>query len=230
WLADNTKEGKAINKAAKCTVCEIALRAHLTDLGKHAKHEKHLANMEKYNTAKQKRLESLGVQVIHNEEKCTDLRLAMYIATHTSIRSVDHLTDLLKVIGKGTALERLRLHRTKCSKLIKNVIAPGLLASLVEDINNTGAYSLIIDESTDISVVKLMAIMVKFFSKTANEMTTEFLGVVEVYRATAEALFESLKEYLNKLQLPIQNIVGVGSDGASSFIGKHNSVFTRLKA
>lgn len=61
-------------------------------------------------------------------------------------------------------MERLRLHRTKCSMLIKNVIAPGLLESLEKDINNTGPYSLIIDESTDISVVKLMAIMVKYFS------------------------------------------------------------------
>lgn len=61
-------------------------------------------------------------------------------------------------------------------------------------------------------------------------MTTEFLGIVEVYRATAEALYDSLKEYLNELKLPIQNIVGVGSDGAWSFIGRHNSVFTRLKA
>lgn len=55
------------------------------------------------------------------------------------------------------------MHRTKCSKLISNVISPALLSELGEDIGNE-PYSLIIDESTDISVQKYMAVYIKYFN------------------------------------------------------------------
>jgi hypothetical protein len=45
---------------ALCTVCEVPLRAHVTDLLRHAVFGKHIANMEKYNTEKQRRLDAMG--------------------------------------------------------------------------------------------------------------------------------------------------------------------------
>ncbi|KAK3908822.1 Zinc finger protein 862 [Frankliniella fusca] len=213
---------------AKCTVCDVALRAHLTDLQKHMNNQKHQANME--NKAKHRSLQTLGVQVVRDETKRLDLKLAMFIAVHANICSMDHLCDLLKDVGKNTTLERLRLHRTKCSKIIKNVLAPALLSDLVDDMNTSGAYSFIIDESTDISVVKYLAIMVKYFSTKEGTMKTEFLGILEVYRATAEALTGALKEYASNLGLNLkEHLVGLGSDGANALIGRHNSVYSRLK-
>lgn len=38
--------------------------------------------------------------VITNEQKTIDLKLAVYVATHTAIKSVDHLCEILKIIGK----------------------------------------------------------------------------------------------------------------------------------
>ena len=74
------------------------------------------------------------------------------------------------------------MHRTKCSKLIANVIAPAMLTNLV---NGDSGYSLIIDESTDISTTRFLALMIKYYSKSGNKMKTEFLVFLEVYRATA---------------------------------------------
>lgn len=37
---------------------------------------------------------------ISNEQKIIDLKLAVYVSTHTSIMSVDHLGEILKVLGK----------------------------------------------------------------------------------------------------------------------------------
>lgn len=65
-----------------------------------------------------------NIVIITNEQKTIDLKLATYVATHTSIKSIDYLCEILKVIGKGTPLCNLKLHRTKCSSLIKYVIAP----------------------------------------------------------------------------------------------------------
>ncbi|KAK3910030.1 SCAN domain-containing protein 3 [Frankliniella fusca] len=72
--------------------------------------------------------------------------------------------------------------------------------------------------------------MVKFFSKTDKTMKCEFLGILEVERGTAEALTHSIKEYISGIGMSIDQLVGIGSDGANAFIGKHNSVFSRLKA
>jgi len=169
------------------------------------------------------------VQVVKDEQKLIDLRLAMYIASHTSINCIDHLAELLKMLGKGSRLEHLRLHRTKCSQLIKNVIAPTMLSELVDDVADS-PFSLIIDESTCISVTKYLAIMIKYFSKSEEAMLTEFLGIIEVYRATADALFTSLIEYFEQIKLQWRNARGLGCDGAMTLIGKHNSVFSRFKA
>lgn len=135
----------------------------------------------------------------------------------------------MRVVGRGSKLESLKLHRTKCTRLITAVIAPCMLAELVSDVGEQG-FSLIIDESTDVSVMKFMAIMIRYYSEAQNEIITDFLGFVEVYRATAVALFESLREFLQKIGLDYKRVIGLGSDGASNLVGIHNSVFALFKA
>lgn len=116
-----------------------------------------------------------------------DLKLAVHIATHSALRSIDHMGELLKVFGKGSCLENLRMHRTKCTKLILNVISPSIVEQLVSDVGNKG-YSLIVDESTDVSVSKYTAYCIRYHSESLNRITIELLGLAIVERATADAL------------------------------------------
>ncbi|KAK3919981.1 Zinc finger protein 862, partial [Frankliniella fusca] len=238
WLAENPA-GAPINKGAQCTVCQSALRAHHADLLKHAENSKHKANMEKYNTLKQSRLETAwcvrqtliitGIEFAGSEKKAIDLKLAVYIACHSAVRSMDHLCDILKIVGKGSKLEHLQLHRTKCSNLISKVIAPAMLTELVEDVGASG-FSLIIDNSTDVSVIKFIALVIRFYSVTDCKIKTEFLGFAEVYRATAAALYDLIKGFLDSVGLNYWNIIGLGTDGASNLCGRNNSVYTLFKA
>lgn len=169
-----------------------------------------------------------GVSTISKEKKNIDLKLAVHIACHSSIRSIDHLGDLLKLHGKGSPLENLKLHRTKCSKLILNVLSPSILQSLVEDIGNS-KYSLIVDESTDVSVSKYMAYCIRYFSKSLQTITNEFLGLVIVERATADALCELTMQFLKEINLNPKNIIGLGVDGASNLCGRNHSLYTLLR-
>lgn len=110
----------------------------------------------------QLRYSCLGISnVVTKQSKVVDLKLAIHIASHSAIRSMDHLGELLKVFGKGSCLENLRMHRTKCAKLILNVISPSIIEELVSDIGDK-RYSLIVDESTDISVSKYMAYCIRY--------------------------------------------------------------------
>ncbi|XP_015378338.1 PREDICTED: uncharacterized protein LOC107172562, partial [Diuraphis noxia] len=133
WLAPADSTANTVAEAY-CKVCRSFLRAHLTDLKRHAKTKIHSDNMVQLNPMKKDQSVLSNIVKISNEQKIIDLKLAVYVSTHTSIMSVDHLGEILKVLGKGTALANLKLHRTKCSSLIQNVIAPTLLEELVQDI------------------------------------------------------------------------------------------------
>ena len=58
--------------------------------------------------------------------KRAELQLAVGIACHCPVIAVDHLIEIIKGNGVGSTLESLKLHRTKCSKLITQVISPAL--------------------------------------------------------------------------------------------------------
>ncbi|KAK3926574.1 General transcription factor II-I repeat domain-containing protein 2 [Frankliniella fusca] len=165
---------------------------------------------------------------INDSTKAVDLRLAVYVAIHCSVRSVDHLAELLTVIGKGSALERTRLHRTKCSKLIAAVIAPAFLTELIRDIGQS-KYSLIVDEVTDITVIKIMGVCVRYYSKSKKCFATDFLGLLQVHSGTGENLAKAVLEYLDKIGLPYMNMESIGVDGAPVMVGIHDSFYTHLR-
>lgn len=121
---------------------------------------------------------SIGITVKSDEQKIRDLKLSMFIANHSAIRSIDHLGKLLKNIC-GSEFQNLELHRTKCSMLIMNVIAPVYFNELVEDIG-ASSYSIIFDESTDIGTNKYMAFCVRYYSSVQLDIITDFLGFVEI--------------------------------------------------
>ncbi|KAF0711661.1 Zinc finger protein, partial [Aphis craccivora] len=208
--------------------CNVVLRAHHNDLVDHSKTAKHVSKKNSLNIKKQPTLNSFGISTKSNESKISDLKLAVHIAAHSSVRSIDHLGEILKSCGKGSTLENIKMHRTKCSQLILNAISPALSEQLVNDIGDHG-YSLIVDESTDISVTKYMAFCVRYFSKSLQKITTQFLGLVNIERATAIALRDITLEFLKELKLVPENIIGLGVDGASNLCGKNHSLFTLLQ-
>lgn len=124
--------------------------------------------------------------------------------------------------------EKLHIHRTKCAAIIKEVIAPVLLSELIEDIGNS-PFSLIIDESTDVSTEKLLCLCVKYYSHKKNSIFTQFVSFVSVVQTTAEDLYDAIVNILNSVGLNSKNIIGIGTDGAANLCGQHKSAYTLLK-
>ncbi|EFA12080.1 hypothetical protein TcasGA2_TC006887 [Tribolium castaneum] len=67
-----------------------------------------------------------------------------------------------------------------------------MLEDLLEDLNEK-YYSFIVDESTDISTIKYLAICVKYFSTKYDRIIIDFLGIVEVESSTGALLYEILE-------------------------------------
>ncbi|KAK3916903.1 Zinc finger MYM-type protein 1 [Frankliniella fusca] len=232
WLEESNEEDKAKGLGeAYCNLCHAHLRAHKKDLERHASRDKHVSRMQFLDRSQQRALDQLGVvAVVTDEAKRTDIRLAMFIAMHCSIKSVDHLGELLRTIGQiqKNSLANIRLHRTKCSKLISAVIAPAFLADLVADVGDS-KYCIIADEATDCSTSKFMGLCIQYHSKTKKKMITDFLGLVQVVRITGVILADALKEYLAKIGLKMSNMRALGTDGANNMCGEHNSFYSHLK-
>ena len=72
------------------------------------------------------------------------------MAVHSSICSVDHLSEMVKELGAKSTLGDIKLHRTKAGMIIKNVNGASLKHKLKQAVM-AKMFSLMIDESTDVS-------------------------------------------------------------------------------
>lgn len=88
------------------------------------------------------------------------MKLAAHVACHSSTSTVDHLGSVVEEISK----KGISLHRTKCTALINSVIGPVVHEDLLEDVGS-GPYSLIVDESTDVTTKKQLCIVIRYYSK-----------------------------------------------------------------
>ncbi|CAD6221992.1 GSCOCG00011696001-RA-CDS [Cotesia congregata] len=122
----------------------------------------------------------------------------------------------------------MKLHRTKCAALIKNILSPCMLEDLVNDMKKS-PYSLIMNECTDISTEKILCIMVRYFSFKKKELLTTFYGIVTIVDATANGIHSALKLQLEADGLSLKNLVGIGVDGANVMVGVNHSVSSLLK-
>ena len=210
---------------AQCKFCKCILRAHHTDLIKHASAQRHLTNAAPFSAART--LEDFGcrVQAVNNSTKIADLLLAVFVACHTAIAAVDHLGNITKTIsGKNVTMAR-----TKCSAIIKNVLRTVFCEQLYNDLKDV-PFSLIIDESTDIGDTKQLCVVVRYYCKRTCSITTTFLAMLTLTDGTADAIFDAIMVFLRTNNIPIANCVGLATDGCSVMVGAHNSVITRFKA
>lgn len=96
------------------------------------------------------------------------------------------------------------------------------------DIGNS-TFSIIIDESTDISVQKLLGIIIIYFSESQNKIVTTFLDMPQLFDFSANGIVEVIKKTLNKYNLKLNNLIGIGIDNASVMTGINNGVYVKLK-
>ena len=211
---------------AHCSLCKQNITPRISNVEKHKQ------------TAKQKRQahfisRNTKINLVPTKEdervKELELQLAVNITCHSSIMAVDHLSEIMVQHGKGSKLEKIKLHRTKCSLLVKKVISPALYQDLCADMAGQ-KYCVILDESTDVSCNKLLCVIIRYHSKSEKRIMTSFLSLIPVVKATGKDLFEALKSCLEQSGLDLVNCIGYASDGASVMVGEHDSVWSRIKA
>ena len=161
--------------------------------------------------------------------KVAELKIAVYIAEHSANLAVDHLGEMLPLLDKRSEVfKKIGIHRTKCSYLQKYVLGPNFRKLLREDIGEE-CFSLIVDESTNESKLSCLGITIKYFSKSLNKIGDTFYRLVPLVDTKAVTVYDAIKKCLNEDNLPLNKMIGIGTDGANAMVGCNHSVFSLLK-
>ena len=170
---------------AYCTFCKVNVNPKLSHLKQHEETAKH----KKVTSAVSSSRKLFAAPTKDDETvKKIELQLSVAITCHSAIIAVDHLGEIIVQHSTGSKLEKMKLHRTKCSCLIKNVISPALYEDLCHDMAGK-KYCVLLDESTDVSCLKHLCVATRYYSDAEKKIVTSFVGLVSVVNATGLDLF-----------------------------------------
>ncbi|XP_070529870.1 SCAN domain-containing protein 3-like [Cardiocondyla obscurior] len=223
WLAPHLSENRAL-----CMICNKSINCRKSDLINHSHTVKHIEN-----SGKCKAISNDNTLSHRDKVKRAEIKLAAFFADHNIAFSiVDHLVPLLKDISIDSKIvQDLSLSRKKCSKIVKNIIAKRETEKLILNLK-TRKFSVLIDESTDISETKIMCVLVRYLSPINKKISTQLLDLIslDAKDCSSSKIFEAFKNLFQTKQIPLTNIIGLACDNASVMIGCNNSFMTHLKS
>ena len=91
------------------------------------------------------------------------------------------------------------------------------------ELRNSPFIGIGIDESTDRSQEKHIAVIVRYVSKSGKIVTT-FLQCAKIKDGCAATVFQALTDVLKHFEVPYKKVVGLGTDGASVMASDRNGL------
>lgn len=225
WLEPDNNDKYIV----RCKVCDDKLsNTNKAKLLAHKATKKHIRNFESRRTTPSiaNFLAKKGPSLKENVTKA-ELSLVSFLAEHnTPFAQADHLVGLCKKMFPDSAIAKaMSLKRTKASYVMRGVADQE--RSDINSILETTKFSIIIDESTDISVSQILAVIVRYYDNVQCCVKDALLDTVEVEDGTAQGLYTSVKTLFAQRNIPINNVIGFASDNCSTMMGV-NSGFQKL--
>lgn len=225
WL-DRFPWLKSVENRPFCVTCKMKLVGSITHLERHSQSNKH---KKKYEIGKtypkiQTFVENTSQMTLNKNVYSAELKLVMFLHEHNlPFLLMEHLPRLIcSVCPDSHIAKNIPCSRTKATAITNECLAKEQLESLQRVfVNEDRYYSVIIDETTDVATKKCLAIIVRFFSE--DKVRDKFLGLIQVQSATAEALFNAVKDLLTINKLPTKNILRFAADNAAVMMGQKSS-------
>ncbi|XP_050251402.1 uncharacterized protein LOC126698303 [Quercus robur] len=136
----------------------------------------------------------------------------------------DYNESINEVLQK--APKNCKLTHPDIQKDIVNAIARETSKAIIKDLDN-GFFSILVDESRDISVKEQMALVLRYVNKEGI-IIERFLGIVHVASTTALSLKHAIECLLCEHNLSLSNLHGQGYDGTSNMQGDINGLKTLI--
>lgn len=235
-LKDWVAQDKSDKESSYCKCCKTTFK----NANKHMllKHKESVKHKNAFKASKSSNDISLLLAKQANPETSktrtqiakSELFIAAFFVEHNvPAACMDHFMPLLqRVCPDSNIAEQLSMKRTKLSYIIEDGIASHE-KDLISEVCRTQKFSVIIDESTDISVTQILAIVVRYFDVKKEDVTDALFDTVTVEDGTALGLYTALKSVMAERNVPMHNIIGFGSDNCSSMMGTKNGFQKLLK-
>lgn len=151
------------------------------------------------------------------------------IRQHLTFSFLDTLGNFLQTVCYDSLVAKeMQCKRNKATALVRDVIGPYSSQQLTS-LMKYNVFSLIIDETTDVSVHKSLVMVIRLFDKKVEKINDYFLALIELENADASGIFEAITNKLKQHDVPIKNLVGLSTDNASVMSGCINGVKTKLR-
>lgn len=131
------------------------------------------------------------------------------------------LIELVKNMCPDSEIAQNMNEKKKASYVMRDGIAVEEREE-ISKICRENVFSLLTDESTDISVSQILAVMVRYFDQKKCKVTDALLDIVEVDDASGKGLFISVMELLASKGMPLQNIIRFACDNCLVMLGTNN--------
>ena len=142
------------------------------------------------------------------------------------------LLSLLEHLG----LEAMKYlnHQPPCAvREIFLVAGQVIFNSILQKLHNANFWGLLCDDVTDISVKEQFVCFAQFFNSQCSVLHTDFLFVENVLKdsdsANAETLFTLLTNKMTELNMEINKVSSLVSDGASVMLRSRTGLTAQLK-
>lgn len=137
----------------------------------------------------------------------------------------EDVPDLLEWIDNGRYLSHDIINE------LINMMGNAVLRSIVADIRKESQlFSLIADESRDISNKEQLTCVLRWISRTDLSVHEDFLGMYELEKTDAETITTSLKDILLRCSLTIDDCRWQTYDGAANMAGGRSGVAARISS
>ena len=155
----------------------------------------------------------------------------------TGSKNQGNFLEVLKLVADHDAVIKERIHNnphnaTYTSPEIQNqlleVMGGIVRERICEAIQDATYFSLLVDETKDVSKVEQLAIVLRYIDIKAAAIHERFLTYVPAESLTAESLTTYILTTLRKYQLDYKFMVSQGYDGASVMSGGCSGVQTRI--
>lgn len=104
-----------------------------------------------------------------------------------------------------------------------------LLDKVVSRVNTAKSFSILADETADISGVEQVSLCVRYINSNTLQLTEEFLRFVPTNNMTGKGIANLILENLQQFGINTQYLRGQGYDGAAAMAGKFNGVQAHIK-
>lgn len=140
---------------------------------------------------------------------------------------IESLVQLQVIAPDSKIAKAIKIGKTKATETLNDNIYSEFKNSTSNLLENQ-PFSVIIDESTDISTKKCLAVIARFYNKAKFLVEDRYLGMVQLEKFDSKSIFDAIVNLLAKYNLPIKNLIGFAADNASVMMGVQSGVKARL--